>query len=122
MGNLPTDADVSAWFRAAGLNLRYISHWQYFAVHPATTWPASVQALIMYPGSYVEFNQGRLDLGVIRDSVLNATNDYTAVWFEEFYCVGRRGPQGYLATVPVCPNGEVGARVAPVGTGACPIA
>lgn len=122
VGGLPSDSEVSAWFATAGLNLRYISHWQNFATHPALAWPETVQALVGYPGSYVEFNQGRLDLGVIRDSVLNSTNDYTAVWFEEFYCVGRRGPQSYLATIPVCPNGEVGGRVAAVGDGSCPIA
>lgn len=108
-GSLPSDQTVNAWFRAAGLNLRYIDNWQEFT-HPATAWPGDVDVLISYPGSYVEFNQGRLDLGVIRDSVLNATNDYTAVWFEEFYCVGRRGPQGRLVTIPVCPNGTVGGR------------
>lgn len=120
-GSLPTDAAVGAWFAAANLNLKYIDNWQEFT-HPALTWPTSVQVLISYPGSYVEFNGGRLDIGVIRDSVLNATNDYTAVWFEEFYCVGRRGPQGRLVTIPLCPNGEVGARVAATGDGGCPIA
>jgi hypothetical protein len=108
-GSLPSDQTVNAWFRAAGLNLRYIDNWQEFT-HPATAWPGDVDFLISYPGAYVEFNQGRLDLGVIRDSVLNATNDYTAVWFEEFYCVGRRGPQGRLVTVPVCADGTVGGR------------
>lgn len=108
-GSLPSDQAVNAWFRAAGLNLRYIDNWQEFT-HPATAWPGSVEFLITYPGSYVEFNQGRLDLGVIRDSVLNQTNDYTAVWFEEFYCVGRRGPQGRLVEVPICPDGTVGGR------------
>lgn len=119
-GGVLTDADVSAFFAAAGLNLRYISHWQNFAVQPTLVWPASVQILVGYPGSYVEFNQGRLDLGVIRDSVLNATNDFTAVWFEEFYCVGRRGPQARLVTLPLCPLGEVGGRNPSTGEVACP--
>lgn len=117
-----TDADVSAFFAAANLNLRYISHWQNFSVQPTLVWPASVQLLVGYPGSYVEFNQGRLDLGVIRDSVLNATNDFTAVWFEEFYCVGRRGPQARLVTLPICPLGEVGGRNPSTGEVACPAA
>lgn len=115
------DSDVSAFFSAAGLNLRYISHWQNFTVQPTLVWPASVQILVGYPGSYVEFNQGRLDLGVIRDSVLNATNDYTAVWFEEFYCVGRRGPQHRLVTIPICPSGEVGGRNPSTGEVTCPV-
>lgn len=109
-GGVLTDADVSAFFAAAGLNLRYISHWQNFVTQPTLVWPASVQILVSYPGSYVEFNQGRLDLGVIRDSALNAVNDYTAVWFEEFYAVGRRGPQARLVTLPLDPDGAVGAR------------
>lgn len=108
-GSLVTDAEVSAWFSAAGLNLKYIDHWQNFT-QPALTWPTTVQVLLGYPGSYVRFDGGRLDLGVVRDSTLNATNDYTAVWLEEFYCVGRRGPQARLLTIPVCPLGEVGGR------------
>lgn len=120
-GNLPSNADVTNWLESVGLNVKYINYWQDFAVHPATRWPASLQYLIGYPGSYLRFDQGRLDLGVIRDSVLNATNDYTAVWFEEFYCVGRRGPQARLVTVPVCPSGEVGGRNPSSGEVTCPI-
>lgn len=121
VGSLPTDADVDAFFAAANLNLKYIDHWQYFT-HPAIVWPSTVQVLISYPGSYVRFDGGRLDIGVVRDSTLNKTNDYTAVWFEEFYCVGRRGPQGRLVTVNVCASGVVGSRATTTGqiTLACP--
>lgn len=115
VGHLPTDAEVDAFFGAANLNVKYIDHWQFFGTHPKTEWPCSIQALLSYPGSYVRFDAGRLDLGVIRDSVLNATNDFTSVWFEEFYCVGRRGPQGRLVTISVSPTGEVGGRVAADG-------
>lgn len=111
-GSLPTDEQVDAWFAAANLNIRYIDNWQNFAGGPAVAWPATVNVLIDYPGSYVEFNGGRLDLGVIRDSTLNATNDFTALWFEEFYAVGRRGPQGRVVTIAVAADGTVGARAA----------
>lgn len=111
-GSLPTDEQVNAWFAAANLNIRYIDNWQNFATQPTLAWPGTVQVLIEYPGSYVEFNGGRLDLGVIRDSTLNATNDFTALWFEEFYAIGRRGPQGRLVTIDIDVNGAVGARVA----------
>lgn len=117
VGHLPTDADVDAFFGAANLNVKYIDHWQFFVAHPKLEWPCTIQALLSYPGSYVRFDAGRLDLGVIRDSVLNATNDYTAVWFEEFYCVGRRGPQARLVTIPVSPTGETAGSPAAIGTG-----
>lgn len=120
IGNLPTNADVTAWLASVGLNVRFVNYWQPIAGNPATAWPATMQYLLGYPGSYIRFDQGRLDLGVIRDSVLNSTNDYTAVWFEEFYCVGRRGPQSRLVTVPVCPSGDVGGRVTADGAPVCP--
>jgi len=41
------------------------------------------------------------------------------VWLEEFYCVGRRGPQGRLLTLALCPDGSVGdtatAHACPLG-------
>lgn len=120
-GNLPTNANVTTWLESVGLSVSFVNYWQLIPGGPAVHWPANLQYLIGYPGSYVRFDQGRLDIGVIRDSVLNSTNDYTAVWFEEFYSVGRRGPQSRLVTVPVCPNGTVGGRVAAVGSGSCPI-
>lgn len=120
IGNLPTNADVTAWLASVGLNVAFVNYWQPIAGNPATVWPTSIQYLIGYPGSYIRFDQGRLDLGVIRDSVLNSTNDYTAVWFEEFYCVGRRGPQSRLVTVPICPSGDVGGRVTASGDAVCP--
>ena len=122
IGNLPTEANVRSWFESVGLNVSFVNYWQPLTGGPALTWPANMQYLLGYPGSYVRFDQGRLDLGVIRDSVLNATNDYTAVWFEEFYCVGRRGPQSRLVTVPVCPDGVVGGRNATSASADCPLA
>jgi hypothetical protein len=119
IGNLPTNADVTRWLESVGLNVRYINYWQPIAGNPATAWPSTLQYLLGFPGSYLRFDQGRLDLGVIRDSVLNSTNDYTAVWFEEFYCVGRRGPQSRLVTVTVCASGDVGGRVTADGAPVC---
>lgn len=110
LGSLPSDGEVLSWLGTIGLNAQFINYWQSLPSNPATSWPASLQYLIGYPGSYLRFDGGRLDIGVIRDSTLNATNDYTAVWFEEFYCVGRRGPQSRLVTVPVCVDGTVGGR------------
>lgn len=122
-GTLPTDAEVTRWFEAANLNATFINHWQAIdATPPATGWPGTIQILLGYPGSYVRFDGGELNLGVIRDSTLNETNDYTAVWFENFYCVGRRGPQARIITVPVCPSGEVGGRNPSTGELTCPTA
>lgn len=119
-GTLPSDGEVRSWFASANLNVEFINHWQAIdATPPATAWPATIQALLGYPGSYVRFDGGELNLGVVRDSTLNETNDFTAVWFEQFYCVGRRGPQGRIITIPVCASGEVGGAVDATGTAVC---
>lgn len=121
VGTLPSDAEVNRWFAAANLNVTFINHWQAIdATPPATGWPGTIQFLIGYPGSYLRFDGGELNLGVVRDSTLNETNDFTAVWFEQFYCVGRRGPQARIVTVPVCPTGEVGGRNPSTGEVVCP--
>lgn len=122
VGTLPSDGEVRSWFGAANLNVEFINHWQTIdATPPATAWPATVLALLGYPGSYVRFDGGELNLGVVRDSTLNETNDFTAVWFEQFYCVGRRGPQSRIITIPVCPSGEVGGRNPSTGEVTCPV-
>jgi hypothetical protein len=120
IGSLPSNADVTSWFASVGLNVRYINNWQTFATHPATTWPDTVDYLLLAPGSWVRFDGGRLDLGVIRDSTLNATNDFTAVWFEEFYCIGNRGPASRIVTNTICQLGEVGGRNPSTGEATCP--
>jgi hypothetical protein len=36
---------------------------------------------------------------VVRDSVLNSTNDHTAAWSEECHLVARVGPESRLYTI-----------------------
>ena len=50
--------------------------------------------------------RGSLDLGVHRDSTLNETNDYTALWTEQFLSLMRFGPESRKITVDVRVTGE----------------
>lgn len=76
---------------------------------PATAWPATVQFLLYAPGTWFVGEGLTLDLGVVRDSTLNATNDYTALWREQCWLMGKRGHESRAVTVPICPNGITGA-------------
>lgn len=113
-GGLPTNAEINSWLRDSGVSPQFVNDWQSLAQGTASTetvdWPATVDFLLYAPGTWVEFNGGTLDLGVVRDSVLNSTNDFTAAWMEEFWCIGMKGYQSWVVTVPVCPSGEVGNR------------
>ena len=89
------DATIIKWFTDRSIRPQFTPDWQpLYAGAPATAWPASVQIAMYFEGSYFSLNGGRIDLGVQRDPDMNAYNDYTAAWFEEFWTIARRGPQG----------------------------
>jgi hypothetical protein len=114
VSGLPTNAEINAWLTASGVSPQFVNDWQSLAQSTPSTattdWPTSVDFLMYAPGTWVEFNSGTLDLGVVRDSVLNSTNDFTAAWMEEFWAIGMKGYQSWVITVDVCPSGMVGAR------------
>ncbi|MET0578224.1 MAG: major capsid protein, partial [Ilumatobacteraceae bacterium] len=108
-----TDAQITSWLTARGVRVQFTPDWQpLYSTAAATQWPANVTFAIWFTGSYVSIDGGEIDLGVVRDSTLNATNDFTAAWSEQFYQVCRRGPQGRQYTLALTPNGV---------TGCCPV-
>lgn len=106
---------IAAWFDARDIRTQWVADWQVRstglpgAATAATAWPTSAQFLTYAPGTFVRGNGMTLDLGVVRDSTLNATNDYTAAWMEECYLVAKIGHESRVVTVDVCANGTVGA-------------
>jgi hypothetical protein len=69
--------------------------------------PTAVQWALFIEGTFLHLDSGVLELGVVRDSTLNSTNDYQ-VFGETFENVARIGPaQAALwLTSTVCPTGE----------------
>jgi hypothetical protein len=109
-----TDSQIMGWLSARGVRVQFTPDWQpLFNATPAVKWPANVTFAIWFSGSYVSIDGGSIDLGVVRDSTLNATNDFTAAWSEQFYQVCRQGPLARSYTVPVLVDGV---------TGCCPVA
>lgn len=81
------------------------------------TWPPTV-AWYLYPeGSFLFLDSGTLDIGLVRDSVLNSTNDYQ-VFTETFENVAFVGIESLAVTSTVCANGAVGAAAATI---TCPV-
>jgi len=70
-------------------------------------WPNVVQWALYIEGAFLHIDSGVLELGIVRDSTLNSTNDYQ-VFGETFENVARIGPaQAALwVTSTVCPSGE----------------
>ncbi len=89
------DSQINAWLAVRGIKAQYTPDWQpLYSGTPAVAYPTTITIAMWFAGSYFSLNGGRIDLGVQRDPDLNQYNDYTAAWFEEFWTIARRGPQG----------------------------
>lgn len=112
-----TDAMVADWFDVRGIRAQFVADWQSgFTGEPvgspgaiATTWPSTVDYLLYAPGTFVRGQGLQLDLGVVRDSVLNETNDHTAAWMEDCYAIAEVGHESRVVTTAVCTAGNTGA-------------
>lgn len=116
-----SNADIASFFGEIGARVQFVSNWQSLRVTGAyaglVTLPATVKALVYPAGSHTRLDGGSIDLGVVRDSTLNATNDYTAAWTEEFWGVVSRC-FSLKVTIALCADGSTGAA----NTIVCPTA
>ena len=77
-------------------------------------YPSTVKWYIAPEGTWIRLNGGELDLGIVRDSVLNATNDFQ-MFGEVFENYAKVGIESLAVTSTVCANGVVSAPAAPSG-------
>lgn len=110
-----TDAALMALFDAIGVRIQWVGDWQtrvsgrFGTSTVLTSWPTTVEFMMYAPGTWVMGQGLRLDLGIIRDSVLNATNDHTAEWMEECWLIAKVGHESRRGLINICPDGTVGA-------------
>lgn len=107
---------IADWFNLRGARVQFVGDWQVRdagepgAATALTDWPLTMDYMVYAPGTFVRGNGMSLDLGVVRDSVLNATNDHTAAWAEDCYALLKPGHESRVVTVDICGSGEIGAR------------
>lgn len=112
-----TEAQVTNYFSDRNLRVQWVNDWQVRAAgqfgNPAAlpggamvAWPTSVDLLVYAAGTFIKGNGLTLDLGVVRDSVLNAENDFTAAWSEECHLVARIGHESRRYTIAFVVNGS----------------
>lgn len=116
---LVSDAEMGAWFTQRNISVQFVQDFdvrttgQFGLTAASTAWPTLFRFLMYPAGTWLRGNGLNLDLGVIRDSTLNATNDYTAAWSEEFFLLAKIGHESRIVTVAgFFPNGASGAQVA----------
>jgi hypothetical protein len=85
---------------------------QVFAAQTAgnlLAFPTSLQWAMFPEGSWLHLDAGQLDLGIVRDSTLNATNDYQ-IFAETWEQVAFVGVESiWLTSANICANGTVSA-------------
>jgi hypothetical protein len=135
-----TDEQIDAWFSVRNINVIWtldglkagtygtggsaITN-QFFGLMgssaPEPQWPGQssdgsfMLAWLLYvEGSFQFLDGGRLDLGVVRDSTLDATNDYET-FVETFESVAFRGIDAYQVQSTILPSGTSAGTTAPSG-------
>lgn len=111
------DSQIDAFFTARKVRVQWVNDYQVrgtgqFGAANMTAWPATVNFLIYAAGTFLHGRGLQLDLGVVRDSVLNAENDFTAAWAEEAHLIAMVGHASRKYTVAFNVSGQVGGAVA----------
>lgn len=109
-----SNAMIANWFNSKDIRAQFVKDWQTDGAGeiggptPAESWPATGDYLIYAPGTFVRANGLSMNLGVIRDSELNRTNDHTAAFIEDCYLLHKPGHESRVVTVDLCTSGQVG--------------
>ncbi|MGY5627471.1 major capsid protein [Streptomyces sp. UC1A3] len=108
-----SDAQITAWFTDRAVRPQFVSDWQvrgggqFGRVDTnMTAWPTTVDFMLYAAGTFLHGNGLQLDLGVVRDSMLNAENDHTALWAEEAHLVAKVGHESRLYRTTLAVNGS----------------
>lgn len=108
------DPTIDSFFTARGVRVQWVDDWQVRGANQmgnATVqlvWQTTVQFMIYAAGTFLHGTGLQLDLGVVRDSVLNAENDFTAAWAEEAHLIAMVGHASRLYTCAFQVNGSSG--------------
>ena len=96
-------ARANAIWANMGIRVQYVYDWQQLLGFGG--FPATVDLLFYAPGTFVRLDGGSIDLGVVRDSTLNLTNDFET-FMETFEGVCMPGHEAILIDdLTVCPTG-----------------
>ena len=115
-----SDAQINALFGARHVSVAWSIDWtaEHFATQAAgelVAWPTSCPVALFAPGTWLALDGGTLDFGIVRDSVLNQTNE-AETFMESFEAVAKRGnDESSLAiTMELCPTGETAGAGEPI--------
>lgn len=108
-------AEINQWFAARFITPIWSPDVNVIGAQGATTLaqlPPTI-SYVMYPaGTFIHLDAGELDLGVVRDTVTNSTNDFQ-IWSESLENIHKVGPESISGVIDVCPSGAVSGTIDP---------
>ncbi|MBF6416977.1 major capsid protein [Nocardia cyriacigeorgica] len=106
-----TDATVDGWLAARNIRIEWVGHWQNLPDN-ATHWPTTAQVLLYPSGAWFRHLANVIEVGTLYEKALLQQNRYMELFTEDEYLVDNRCKVSEAVTIPICVNGEVGAREA----------
>jgi hypothetical protein len=109
------NSEIDRFFLERNIYVQWVDDWmvraasQFGNATAMTAWPTTVDFLAYPAGTFLHGTGMTLDLGVVRDSVLNETNDHTAAWSEEAHLIAKVGHESRRYRVTFNVNGSTSA-------------
>jgi hypothetical protein len=107
-----SNQQLMSYFADRGVRIQFVSDWQVRTsgkpgdpATPVLAQQTSVQFMMYAAGTFIHGTGLTLDLGIVRDSVLNSENDFTAAWAEEAHLIAKVGHESRLYTATLAVNG-----------------
>ncbi|WP_166905925.1 major capsid protein [Mycobacterium sp. DL440] len=110
-----TNAEIDNWLAVRDIYLQYVVDWQTRGSgqpgNMATlVYPATVQVMLFPAGTWFRTLNNIITLGVQYPLQQLVLNQYTHIFTEDSFQVGKRCDQSILVTLPICISGAIGAR------------
>lgn len=112
-----SEAQIDAFFSIRNINVTWFIDGESGQIFGAQGdgallgWPSHVIAYMYPEGTWLGVDGGSLDLGIVRDSTLNSTNDFM-IFAEVFRNTHKHGVESLRLDIDICPNGATAAPTA----------
>jgi hypothetical protein len=112
-----SEAMIEEWFTVRNVNVTWFLDGESGQIFGAQGdgallgWPSHVIGYMYPEGAWLGLDGGTLDLGIVRDSTLNSTNDFM-IFAEVFRNTHFHGYESLRLDIDICPNGATAAASA----------
>lgn len=110
-----SNAEIDNWLAVRDIYLQYVVDWQTRGANQpgnmaTLVYPSTVQVMLFPAGTWFRTLNNIITLGVQYPLQQLVLNQYTHIFTEDSFQVGKRCDESILVTLPICISGAIGAR------------